>query len=400
MSINPISKKGMENNDILNSIINDFSSEDVTDCVADCISDCVTDNTKNKELYNEIMNKPLIHGQDILNLPLEPNDYLVENFLWRGSISILVGPEKVCKSIFTSQKAMAMTTGESFLGCFDIVKPLNVLYIQAEGDMGETKERVQKAIKDNGIQWNPELWRHHFPAALCLDVDGELDYDGNYPTGTYNELVNRIDKDEFHPDVIIIDPLYMSLAGGLIPDEPARAFCRNMRRLKEKYNCAIMVVHHQHRPVKNQFGGYVEEGDNAIYGSSMWKNFASHVIRISSVDKNGKYISPEKEGDVKYRKITCATQRNNNVIKKLILKLNQDPLFFEIENLNSTNQTIDIVLGNIKALGSATTKDIADRTGLNQRTVGNIFSKLKKDKIIVKSHKEGSWTYWKLKEGK
>lgn len=332
--------------------------------------------------FDRIMKKPLMTGWDIINFPSEPNDYLIENFLWRNSISIICGQEKACKSIITSQKGMAMTCGEPFLGCFDVIQPLKVLYIQAEGSVSETKERFVSATKAKGLKWNPDNWRHYSPAFLCLDT----------PEG-YNDVVSRINADGFRPDVIIIDPLYTSVTPGksLNSDELIRPFCGNLRRLQNKYKCAIIIVHHEHRPKLDKFNNKLEEGDNAIFGSSMLKNFASHVLRISIVNERGNPIAPEKEenSDVKYRKLACATQRNGNVVKKVMLRLVEDPLMLEIMDSKPSSSTEESVLKCIENHDKICALDVSEITGINNNTVLSTFRKLVEKKLIKKCGKHG-----------
>jgi RecA-family ATPase len=348
--------------------------------------------------YNRIMSKPLMTGYDIINFPSEPNDYLIENFLWKGSIGMVIGAEKACKSIFTSQKAMAMTTGKDFLGCFDVARPLKVLYVQAEGDMGETKERFISATSKGGLVWEPNNWRHFYPPALCLDIDGEIDRYGKYPDGTYNDFVQRIEEDGFEPDVIIIDPLYMAMDGDLIDNKASRHFCRNIRKLKERFGCAVIVVHHEHRAKTDKNNLKIEEGDNAIFGSSMWKNFASHVLRISITNERGNPISSEKEEEqpFKFRKVSCATQRNGNVVKKIMLRLCEKPLMFHVVDAKPSGTTERNVLNYLETHGPVCAYDVSKGAGMNTNTVSSSFRRLAEKGLIKQHSKDGHKVLYEL----
>lgn len=343
-----------------------------------------------KKHFRSLMEKNLLTGNDLITFPSQPNDYLVEKFLWKGSVMFLVGAEKACKSIFITQMLMAMTAGKPFLGTFDIPRPLKVLYIQAEGNLGETKERFINSTKKDGIVWNPDNWRHYYPAALALDTEED-----------FIDLTSRLDRDKFVPDVICTDPLYMSMQGDLIDNKAARAFCRNLRRLNEKYDSSVIVVHHEHRAKEDKYHNKIEEGDNAIFGSSMWKNFASHVLRISIVNDRGNPISPEKEDDcnIKYRKIACATQRNDNVIRRVMLELNQSPLMFKVidQHINTaTEEAVYNCIANSKAISAC---DVAKTTGINQQTVYSCYQRLvEKNKIKIHS-KTSKKTLYCVDEG-
>ncbi len=335
---------------------------------------------KTESIYKAIMSKPLMTGNDILDLPTEPNDYLIQKLLWRGNICFLVGAEKACKSIFTFQQAMAMTMGDYFLDTFDVARPLKVLYAQAEGDMNETKDRILRATDKFGVKWNPDNWRHFFPPALSLDTEQG-----------YVDLRDRIRADEFRPDVIVIDPLYMAMEGDLVDNKAARDFCRNIRRLKEEFGCAFIIVHHEHRPKLDKFKHKIEEGDNAIFGSAMWKNFASHVIRISIVNERGNPIAAEKdeEAEVKYRKLACATQRSGNIVSKLILELSQEPLMLKIKDQRTNSTAENNVLQCVREKGPIAACQVATILSMPDNTVYSCFSKLYKDKKLIERAGDG-----------
>ena len=337
------------------------------------------------ELYNRLLSKPLLTGNDLLALPCEPNDYLVENFLWRDDVAFIIGKEKACKSIFTTQEAMAMTNGKVFLGMFDVVKELKVLYVQAEGSIGETKDRIKSSLKHERIEWKADNWRHYYPSALSLDTE-----EG------YVEFKKRIVESEFLPDVIILDPLYMSVDGDLIDNKSMRRFFRNIRRLKEDYRCSFIIVHHERRPKTDTFGHKVYEGDNAIFGSSMFKNFASHVLRISITNEKGHEIFEDKEGQPIYRKVVCSTQRSGNVNKRVLLQLFEKPLVFEMCEAKCTAPSEKNVLNYLRSNKPASIKQLEDNLGIISGTIRSALGRLKEKGLAKTSHKDedGKTVFW------
>ena len=345
--------------------------------------DNITGNNKIAEeaLYKEIMGKFIKTGHDILNLPHEQNDYLIENFLWKDDVAFVVGREKACKSIFTSQSAMAMTCGEAFLESFDVAKPLKILYVQAEGSMGDTKDRIVCSTSTNGLKWNPDNWAHCFPPSLALNTD-----EG------YEMFKAGVEKSGFIPEVLILDPLYCLMSGSISDDNSVRQFNNNIRKLKDAWLCSIIVVHHEHRPKKDVKGFKVEEGDNSIFGSSMLKNFASHVLRISIVNSKGNPIDNDPDVGEKYRKIACSTQRNSNVVKRVMMRLNQDPLMFEILE-KATSGTEKTILLSLESHGPSTYDMLMENTALQMGTIRNSVSRLRKAKKIRTQRKEGKHVY-------
>lgn len=333
-----------------------------------------------EDRYREIMEKPLLDGNDLINLPFETNDYLIENLLWKNDTVFILAQEKAGKSIFSFQMALSLTCGEPFLEMFDVARPMKVLYVQAEGSLSETQDRIRRSIKK--LNWNPDLWRHYYPPALSLDTD-----EG------YNDFVDVIRAGEFQPDIIFLDPLYMAMEGDLSDNKAARKFCRNIRRLKETFDCAVLVNHHEHRPKLNQMGNRIEEGDGSIMGSFVWKAFASHVLRMKIVKEKG--VDIEKS---KVRKVTCGTQRSGNVtddIEIRIVDANND-LFFELNDGKATKTTDDSVYAFIKHNGTGCVNDIVKVTGINKGTAQNSITRLRREKKIVVHCKEGNRIIYKL----
>jgi DNA-binding transcriptional ArsR family regulator len=325
--------------------------------------------------YKELLLKPLLSGQDLLDLPYRPNDYLVENFIWRNDIAIMIAKEKVGKTIFSSQMAMSLTSGEPFLGAFDVARPLNILYMQCEGTLYQTQDNLRKAFKEGGIKWDKDKWRHLFCPAIALDTNQGFEY-----------VRDRINASQFIPDIIFIDPLYMALSGSLNKDEPARAFCGNIRKLQELYSCSIIILHHEHRSKVDTFGGKIEEGDDAIHGSFVWKAFPSHVIRLTW----------NKRTNV--REVTCSTSRNGKVVKNLKTVLRENPLMFEIQDTDTNRpKTVrEAVLSALNTQQQVCTADMLVDGLYEAGTISNIFSSLKKQGFITESGREGRNIYYSL----
>lgn len=327
-------------------------------------------------LYKELMNKPMMSGKDIMRLPCEPNDYLVENMLWRDDVCLVLAREKVGKTFWTQQMCYAMTCGKPFLGQFDVVKPLRVLYIQAEGSMGETKSRITESMAHEDIEWNPDNWRHIFVPSIHLNTD-----DG------YNHITDALGSEpDFVPDVIVIDPLYQAMKGSLSDETAAREFVASVRKLMGNLHCAILLVHHEHRGKKNQMGDAVEEGDDSIMGSFVWKAFVNHVLRLTW----------DKKGTL--RKMNCSTQRNDNVVKKLEIDLVKPFGIFKIPNCDVGTATERSVYLNIKHNGEACADIVKEQTGMGISTVRKCFANLlTKGKIEKLSNKDGRKVLYKVR---
>lgn len=331
-----------------------------------------------EEKLQRLLTKPLLTGRDIFELPYKKNDYVLEGFLWRNDITILVAKEKVGKTILLTQIACALTCGEKFLGSFKISRPQKVLYIQTEGTMYQTQENMAKTISEGGVKWNPDNWMHMFCPAIALDKEEGLEY-----------VKSRIDdasNNGFKPDVIFIDTLYMSLSGKLTDDTSARAFCGNIRRLQETYNCSFIISHHEHRTKRDNFGGKIDEGDDAIHGSFVWKAFPSHVMRLTRNLRTG------------LRTLTCSTSRNGKAVEELKMQLVQMPLMFEVSDSELTMSSSSLILKTIKNSGEITFKQLEEITQLSESSIKKNIASLQRDNLITVK-RVGRSAYYLATEG-
>jgi len=317
-----------------------------------------------EELYKILRAKPILTGVELMKLRSSPDNYIVEKMVWQGDIVILLASEKVGKSIFALQMACALTCGDYFMQEYEVPNSKKVLYIQAEGTREETKTRIEQMTSKGGVKWNPHNFYHMFPPSLALDTD-----EG------FNDIVDKIYKTEFHPEVMFIDPLYMAMEGDLIDNKRSRLFCRNMRRLKERFNCTIVIVHHKRRPQTNYRGQGVKlnKQDDTIMGSFVWKAFPSHIINLQKLKNN-------------IRKLTCETQRSGVTIRDMELKMVEPlPLMYVVNDSPDCMPYVDRVFNFLKGCKDPQSADMAMKgTGLSDSAVRKSYRRLIETKKIHK----------------
>ena len=329
--------EGLLENDILNEILKNPNNKS---------------SIIEKAYIETLCKKTILSGKELMLLPEMENNYLIENLLWQGDVAILLAKEKVGKSILGVQMACALTCGESLLGEYDVMGSKKVLYIQAESNRYDFIDRLKRMTSVKGFRWNPDNFYHMFPPALALDTE-----EG------YDDVLSNIIERELAPDVIFIDPLYMSMQGDLIDNRASRRFCRNVRILQDKFKATIVIVHHENRGVKDKEGKSVEQGDNSVFGSFVWKAFASHVIRMKKLEDGSRTLS-------------CETQRGGNIVKNMKLELVEpDPLMFNVQGTGHCTKSIEQVFKYIEQCGSEGTisTEVMNDTGLSESVVRKGF---------------------------
>ena len=84
-----------------------------------------------------------------------------------------------------------------------------------------------------------------------------------------------------NPDVVIFDPIYFAFTGSLSEDASVRRFLGNIRRMKQEFDCVIILVHHTHKPKHDNFGNIIAERDEALFGSKFLKAWADSTIVLT-----------------------------------------------------------------------------------------------------------------------
>lgn len=172
---------------------------------------------------------------------LEDTALINEGFLCRKEMSSIIAGEGSGKSILVTQLAMSWAQGKGMLGFNPYKgKELRTLILNAE-DAPLKNHRMVKSIsnqigtpKDN-VQW----------------------LDGTFPN--YSTFIKELQSTclKFHPDVIIINPLYKyaQKAGGtnLKDDEDVGEFLKCLEPIMAEFDCHILLVHHLR---KDKTAGY------------------------------------------------------------------------------------------------------------------------------------------------
>ena len=222
---------------------------------------------------------PRIFGfEEMLNETFPPIKVLLgtEAFpiLNSGGLCYIHSMSGVGKTYFSMQMAHALSTGQAFLGhpVSGRDRPLRVVFMQAELGAGWFQRRLASLEKTFG------------PAGELSLANGQVTL--AYPAGYGRYEIDLLPLEQIirdlGADVVFIDPLQGYLD---IPEnntDANRQFQRALAILRHRYECAIVVTHHDR---KSQEG----ESMHLMRGSSVLTDWADVVFSISR-----SYIEVEK----------------------------------------------------------------------------------------------------------
>lgn len=244
---------------------------------------------------------------------------IIEEFFYEQTVLMLAAEPGAGKSVIATQLALSASSGVPFLGHLTMPKPRRVYYLQLEGAYAEFIERIR--MMEGVIPLNTDN--------LCWDPCEGLNV---MRPDHIQSVISRITA-WGAPDIIIIDPIYMAVVGGLSKDEPASAFVRFSNLLKQTFHCAIILVHHTHRPRHANDGKLIDE-DDPFYGSQWLKAHVDVSYLLRRTDKTGQHVALENK-----------KSRGTNVKKRLELEF--DPTTFtchiKTDNLDALERVLHII---------------------------------------------------------
>lgn len=298
--------------------------------------------------------------EELVNLESNQTEPLIENFLYDMDHILLVGKEKANKSTLALQICCHLTAAEPLFGQFNVPRAHDVVYIQAEGKRESTKQNIINMTK----------------VIPCDKTKARLLY---YPAIQMNRMAGlkqiMDDIDAWRrPSVIVVDPLYQSMAGKIEEQESSSLMTAALRQLSDRYQAAIVLIHHSHRAKRGENGQIIEEGDDSVFGSFVWKAFADTVLLIQKV-----------KGNPHFRKLSCDTQRMGNVVPELSLQLIEPTPFYLKLRDTDTHQPVDeVVIGAMKQ--DSTIDQLVALTSKSRRHVTEALWRLKESgRVVVKN---------------
>jgi len=226
-------------------------------------------------------------------------DWLIKDLWSMGGAGFIAGQPKSFKSWFALDMAWAIATGGNFLGHYPVRHPGPVIYIQEEDGLPVLKKR--QAMMDF-IPWKDGVPQPD--GTLLLEPKNPQERNPDiYPVVQTHFTISKpgdlVWLDERIAELgdvraIILDPLIRML--GDVEENRATQMNEHifapLSILKQKYGCAIIVVHHMKKGDANgQRGGQMMLGSVAFHAwaeDSLYlsRKGRSGVVNVDTESKN------------------------------------------------------------------------------------------------------------------
>lgn len=195
---------------------------------------------------------------------MEEPEWLVDDMLTRGDLSLVYGASGSGKSFFATHLAMAVVRGEEMLG-HKVMQPGGVVYIAAEGRKGY-KKRLRAYRQHFGIADGTPLPFVFLPIAIDLFSNGEGS-DGDKLLADLQVLAGEMKAMGTRLELVVVDThAAVSPGANENASEDGSRMLRRYQRIQETTGAHVMVVHHKNASGEKPRGwtGIYANVDNGI----------------------------------------------------------------------------------------------------------------------------------------
>ena len=217
--------------------------------------------------------------EDLSELGDSEREVYAEGILLAGQIVVFVGREKSGKSYFADQFTIHTAAGEDWGDRIAIPKPRRSLVVQTEGSKYDLEERTTELYKK--YPKAQENWASYMPDVLDIRKGEGIP--------ELEEVMN-----DFQPEIVVLDSLYTSMSGSVRNDEHITAFKYNLKKIQLKFpKCSFIILHHEHRPKRNQQGDLYETSKERFAGSYLIMAMADiswHLTKDSNQHSETRYF--------------------------------------------------------------------------------------------------------------
>ncbi len=242
----------------------------------------------------------LISYADLLGSKITEPAWLIDDWWTLGSHGIIAGLPKSYKSLISLDMAISVASHSPFMGQFEInpkgVGP--VIVVQQENSMSLLRDRLWKMTVQRGLHSGKILHGKkdeivvEFPPSIPLIFYNDFGFDMSMPQD--RDAIEEVIQKE-GAKLIVFDPLYLMIGGA---DEnnakEMRPILTWLLRIRNLYNCAVVVVHHWGKGGSDRkgrgAGGIKLLGSTTIYG---WLEAALYIE--AKIEESGIQVVVERE---------------------------------------------------------------------------------------------------------
>lgn len=218
----------------------------------------------------------LLSYAELLGSGIREPEWAIEGWWTLGSHGVIAGLPKSFKSLVAFDMAVSLASETPFLGQFDVNPKASgpVLMVQQENSLPMVRDRLLKISNNRGLQIGEaslegaDVVIFQAPPSIPIFFYNDFGFDMTMPDD--REAIESVIRSE-GIKTVMFDPLYLMIGGA---DENSakeiRPVLQWLLRIRNLYNCQVMVIHHWGKGSQSRggrgVGGTRLLGSTTIYG--------------------------------------------------------------------------------------------------------------------------------------
>lgn len=198
----------------------------------------------------------------------DADKWLIQGILGKGVPQIMGGPPKAHKSWVMYDQALALATGEPWLGQFDTTQT-KALIISREDDEAEAHRRIVRLAVARGVD--------------VRDLRDKLSINAIDPfTFSHEDYVDALRKgiERWEPGIIYMDSLSRVHGCDESSSQDMAQMIETWGGLCQEYGCSIVMIHHFNKASADGGGSIL----NRMRGSSALGAAVRHAIGVTKLE--------------------------------------------------------------------------------------------------------------------
>ncbi len=188
----------------------------------------------------------------ILEAPRPPREWLVDQYIPAGRVTLLAGDGGTGKTLLSQQLAVCMAAGKSWMGA--AVRPGRVAMLACEDEEPELARRLHDICGGLGIAHDDFEDR----LAIICRVGKEnrlvkFEQGEGSPSGFWHHLCRWLDT--YRPQLLIIDHAAQVFTGNENARTDVTWFCNRLEHLCQAYQLSILLLCHTSKAIGSQYSG-------------------------------------------------------------------------------------------------------------------------------------------------
>ena len=210
---------------------------------------------------------------DVLGSIASAPGWLVKGFWMKGSHGIIAGEPKSFKSTLSLDLLFSIASTKPFLGAYPVEFGGPCLIIQNENADWIMRDRLEKLAVSRGevgkAKYNGSTLKIEWARQLPLFFINQQGFN-------LNDAAYRVQLEDMiatlQPAVVQLDPMYLMFDGDINSAQDLQGVLAYLLDLKNRYGCAIQIIHHYNKGGESKRGGQRMLGSTTLHGwiESAW----------------------------------------------------------------------------------------------------------------------------------